>query len=118
MIRVCAWCRIFLGVKPPFSRWVVTHGICGLCQTMLGRSAADLPSRPRPRNILILSRQAPPVTAHLSLPGRAYLEPVLVLWDRRVRLSHADDPGIPKPDRRDRHTAGAVRMTHGFLFIE
>lgn len=31
MIRVCADCRRFLGIKRPWFNWSITHGLCRVC---------------------------------------------------------------------------------------
>jgi len=31
MVSVCAWCKVNMGVKPPYSDSSTTHGICVSC---------------------------------------------------------------------------------------
>jgi hypothetical protein len=119
MIHVCGWCRPFLGVKPPFSEWAVTHGICVACQTrLLADHGAEPPACPTPRNLLILTRRAPPLAAHLALPVPAYGEPTLVLWDRRANDRHETPSGL-EPERRrgDRRAPGSGPVTGGGLLV-
>jgi hypothetical protein len=71
-----------------------------------------------PRNLLILAQQAPPLTAHLTLPVSAYLEPTRVLWDRRARAPQGDPPPLRRnvvvePRLRDRRAPEAGQVTHG-----
>jgi len=119
VIRVCGWCRLFLGVKPPFSEWAVTHGICVPCQTrLLADHGAEPPARPASPNFLILARRAPPLAAHLALPVLAYWEPTLVLWDRRAR-DRQDTASVLEPERRreDRRAPGSGPVTGSSLLV-
>jgi hypothetical protein len=118
VIRICGWCRLFLGVKLPFSTWAVTHGICGPCRDRLGDRVGTPPPRRTPRNLLILARHAPPLTAHLALPVPAYWEPTLVLWDRRATALHGLS-GVTRPEcqPQDRRAPGSGSVTGGYLLV-
>ena len=35
MIMICAWCKMYLGVKEPVEKYETTHGICKDCADKL-----------------------------------------------------------------------------------
>jgi len=42
MVKVCAWCQRFMGLKEPLEEPVVTHGICGICS--LRQQLGEMPT--------------------------------------------------------------------------
>jgi hypothetical protein len=108
MIRVCAWCELFLGVKPPFQKWEITHSICRPCRLFVLAEVTPHPVWGQPRALLILPRGAPPVVAHLAIPALAYVQPTTVMWDRRYRdRGRAGTAAVQRGDVR-RRTPGPV----------
>lgn len=113
IIRVCAWCALFMGVKLPLERWEMTHGICRPC-CLRGDVWVSPPSvRGQPRSLLILPRRVPPVSAHLAIPALAYLEPTTVIWDRR----YGDRRQGGKAATPERRQCGASRGPGPFLIL-
>lgn len=111
MIRVCAWCGLFIGVKSPFHAWEVTHGICAPCRARLEGVGVAEPLPP-PRALLILSHRAPPGDGPLTLPPEVYATPTAVLWDRRMAevATRAEYRG------EDRRAPGS-ELTQGWMLV-
>lgn len=99
MVRVCAWCERYLGVKDS-ETIAVTHGICAPCLTRQEWSEAPT---------LILSREREPLLPLFRSLLRGAPE-IQIIVDRRIgeRRRAAEPPPTPSgrpprgPDRRRR----------------
>jgi hypothetical protein len=99
MVRVCAWCERYLGVKDS-ETISITHGICAPCLTR--QEWADAPT-------LILSREREPLLPLFRSLLRGAPE-IQIIVDRRVAQRRrgcpepAPPPGAPRrgSDRRQR----------------
>jgi hypothetical protein len=119
MVRVCAWCRRFLGLKRPLDRWDLTHSICGSCEGRL--TAPRLPStiEPPPTRILIVSKDPMGLDAAGQLIARAG-HSVLVIADRRHSDRRSRRATAPRDERRrvDRRARPPASWERGYVIIE
>jgi len=97
VIRVCAWCNLFLGLKAPVHDWRVTHGICESCRAHVESDCQIVPPPSGP--LLILSRRPPPGSEPFGLPPEIVAARPTVRLDRRgVDLTQRS--AYRGPDRR------------------
>jgi hypothetical protein len=119
MVRVCAWCRRFLGLKRPLDRWDLTHSICGPCEDRL--TAPRLPSaiEPPPTRILIVSKDPMGLDAAGQLIARAG-HSVLVIADRRHSDRRSRRATATRDERRrvDRRARPPASWERGYVIIE
>jgi hypothetical protein len=117
VVRVCAWCRLFLGLKRPADRWEITHGICRSCEHAL--EATPGASRVwTPMPMLVVSRDPIGLEAAGSLIARAG-RAMLVVADRR--RSDRRWRGLPVPfDRRrgERRAPPPDSWRDGYVLVE
>jgi hypothetical protein len=105
MVRVCAWCERYLGVKDS-ETISVTHGICAPCLTR-----QEWPDAPT----LVVSRERAPLIQLFRSLLRGAPE-IQIIVDRRVAqrrrrvCSPEPPPGAPPrgPDRRRRFDLALV----------
>jgi len=101
VIRVCAWCSVFLGVKAPLQDWRVTHGICERCRAHVESGHQMVP--PPPGALLILAHRPPLGFEPPRLPPEVLAVRPVVRLDRR-------GAGVTRPsayrglDRRSRRS--------------
>ena len=116
MIRVCAWCRLFLGLKAPYGTWELTHTICSPCgRSRLGREAPPAYDASAMRTLIVAqSGYALDAKTALELAGSS--PPTLVLVDRR-RTERRRVATAIWPDRRrdDRRTSPPASWRRGFM---
>jgi hypothetical protein len=90
MVRVCAWCQKFLGLKEPLSQVDVSHGICASCSAR--QQVEDFP-------ILVVSRsRADTLPILQDLLGSA--PEIKIVVDRRHNERRRDRPSVDEPDGR------------------
>jgi hypothetical protein len=115
MIRVCAWCRLFLRLSPPYANWELTHTICLPCRSRLGQEAPPALDSSAMRT-LIVSRDGYAIDAKTALELAGSGPPTLVLVDRRRterrRLAAAV---CPDQRRHDRRTSPPASWRRGFM---
>jgi hypothetical protein len=106
MIRVCAWCRLFLGLTPPHGKWDLTHTICPPCRSRLRQEVAPALDSSAVRTLI--------VSPHgFALDSRTALElagsdlPTLVLVDRR----RSERCGV-----EDRRASAPTSWRRGFIW--
>jgi hypothetical protein len=118
MVRVCAWCRVFLGLKRPLDRWVVTHGMCPKCQTRWS-SDSSFDSDP-PARLLVVSRDPIGLEAAGQLIAQAG-QPMILLADRRRAYRDRRHRTVPVSlDRRrtDRRALPPATWADGYVYLE
>jgi hypothetical protein len=116
VVRVCAWCCRFLGLKRPVQRWTVTHGICPSCAERVARRAPG--TAPSTAQVLVVSRDPLGVEAASALLGRA-TSPMSLLIDRRRtdrRRKHRPTPTDRRGD--DRRAPPPASWADGYLVVE
>jgi hypothetical protein len=115
VVRVCAWCRLFLGLKGPLQRWTVTHGICPACRDRFGAG----PFEPaRAAGTLVVSEDPLGVEAAGELIGRA-AHPTVVLADRRRGDRRRAAVQVSLERRRgDRRAPPPASWARGYFFVE
>jgi hypothetical protein len=89
MITVCAWCQRLLGAGPE-DRLLISHGMCGGCQT----ASRERGSQP---TLVVALRHANLVPALEKLLHETGIPVVL---DRRVTQRRRTPDGAPGYDRR------------------
>jgi hypothetical protein len=97
MVRVCAWCCLFIGLKRPVQRWTVTHGICASCRDRFPAGPSGITAA---TEMIIVSQDPLGIEAASELIGRAAY-PVALVADRR------------RGDRRRRQVTVAVERRQG-----
>ena len=118
MVRVCAWCRLFLGLKRPLAKWEMTHGVCQTCVDQLtagrdgGVSAVS-------RTVLVVSRDPIGLKAAGKVIGGAGY-PMALVADRRLSERRARNIPVALDRRRggDRRASPPATWTHGYVLIE
>jgi hypothetical protein len=115
MIRVCAWCRLFLGLSPPYGGWELTHTICLPCRSRLGQEPPPAHEASAMRT-LIVAREGYALDARTALELAGPSPPTLVLVDRR-RTERRRIATAVGPDRRrdDRRTSPPATWRRGFM---
>jgi hypothetical protein len=115
MIRVCAWCRLFLGLSPPYGNWDVTHTICLSCRSRLGQESPPAHDWSAMRT-LILAREGYALDARTALELAGSGPPTLVLVDRR-RTERRRVATAVRPDHRldDRRMSPPASWRRGFM---
>jgi hypothetical protein len=116
VVRVCAWCRVFLGLKRPVQRWTVTHGICPSCSERFALGPAGIPEAAS--QVLVVSEDPLGLEAASALLGRATC-PTFVLTDRRRVDRRRKNRPVPT-DRRggDRRAPLPASWADGYLVVE
>jgi hypothetical protein len=119
MVRVCAWCRRFLGLKRPLDRWDMTHSICGWCEPRLTAPRPLSATEPPPTRILIVSGDPMGLDAAGQLIARAG-DSVLVIADRRHSDRRERRRTSPRDERRrvDRRARPPASWDRGYVIIE
>lgn len=55
MVRICCYCRVTIGEKPPYADRTVTHGICPMClpkaEAMLDRLTQNFNATDKAREV-------------------------------------------------------------------
>jgi hypothetical protein len=115
VVRVCAWCHLFLGLKPPLQRWTVTHGICPACRD---RFSAGPGEPARAAGTLVVSEDPLGVEAAGELIGRAAYPTVLLADRRRSDRRRAAVPVSVERRRGDRRAAPPPSWARGYAFVE
>ncbi len=117
MLRVCAWCRLFLGLKRPLDRWEMTHGICRECEARFNTPPGPFLMATAPR-ILIVARDPIALEAAGELVARAG-HSVRVLADRRQGDRRRRQLPVAVDRRRgDRRAAPPESWARGYLVID
>ena len=117
MVRVCAWCRLFLGLKRPVDRWVVTHGICPRCQSRLGAGGVP-PTADPPSGLLVVSGDPMGMEAAARLIGRSG-DPVMCVADRRrSERRRRQIPVAVERRRAARRTPTPASWADGYVLVE
>ena len=115
MIRVCAWCRLFLGLKAPYQNWQVTHTICLPC---LSRVRRDVPVTRDTSAVrtLIVARGEYALDAKTARELAGSGPPTVVLIDRRRNERRRFATAVMPDQRRDdRRTSPPASWRQGFL---
>jgi hypothetical protein len=117
MVRVCAWCRLFLGLKRPVDRWVVTHGICPRCQSHLDVAGVP-PDADPPRGILVVAGDPMGLEAAARLIGRSG-PPVMCVADRRRSERRRRQVPVAVERRRAvRRTPPPASWADGYVLVD
>jgi hypothetical protein len=115
MVRVCAWCCLFIGLKRPLQRWTVTHGICASC---LDRFPAGPSGVTTATETTIVAQDPLGIEAASELIGRAAY-PVVLLADRRRADRRRRQLTVAFERRRgDRRAAPPASWAHGYVVVE
>ena len=115
MVRVCAWCHLFLGLKPPLQRWTVTHGICPACRDRFGEGPCE-PAHAA--GTLVVAEDPLGAEAAGELIGRAAHPTVVVADRRRGERRRANVPVATERRRGDRRAAPPASWARGYAFVE
>jgi hypothetical protein len=115
MVRVCAWCCLFIGLKQPVQRWTVTHGICASCRERFPAGPSGITAA---TETMIVSQDPLGIEAASELIGRAAYR-VALLADRR-RGDRRRRPVTVAVERRrsDRRAVPPASWTRGYVVIE
>jgi hypothetical protein len=122
VVRVCAWCQLFLGLKRPLDRWELTHGVCRSCESRLMTVVCAPPTgasaRTLPAGTLIVSRDPIGLEAAGELIARAG-HTMHVVADRR-QSDRRGKQGLVLFNRRraDRRASPPASWTRGYVLIE
>jgi hypothetical protein len=115
MVRVCAWCHLFLGLKRPLQRWTLTHGICPACRDRFGVGPFGPPSA---AGTLVVSGDPLGVEAASELIGRAAY-PTVLLADRRRGDRRRTVVRVAVERRRgDRRATPPVTWARGYAVVD
>jgi hypothetical protein len=103
VIRVCAWCNRFQGLRPPYGRPEITHGLCATCEAMVRGGRAATADAARAHYVVVIDRDRPDLLSKLTRWVAPWTDQVTVVADRRVCERRA----VPRPDTQDRRSRGA-----------
>lgn len=119
VVRVCAWCRRFLGLKRPLDRWDMIHSICALCEPRLTAPRPPSVTEPPPTRILIVSADPMGLDAAGQLIARAG-DSVLTIADRRHSDRRDRRSRFSGDERRraDRRAPPPATWDRGYVLIE
>jgi hypothetical protein len=115
VVRVCAWCCRFIGLKRPLQRWTVTHGICASCQERFPLGPSGVPTA---TGMLIVSQDPLGIEAASELIGRAAYPMVLLADRRHAGRRHKRVPVTVERRRGDRRAAPPESWAKGYVVVD
>jgi hypothetical protein len=115
VVRVCAWCCRFTGLKRPLQRWTVTHGICASCHERFPLGPSGVPTA---TGMLIISQDSLGIEAASELIGRAAYPMVLIADRRRADRRRKRVQVTVERRQGDRRAVPPASWAQGYVVVD